>query len=178
MQKSIYVLQVLTGSEEDYRKRVQRVIQRERPDWKCELWWPRRKLYIRRKGKRLKTFPPLFPGYLFVESEGISPEQLSTFRRAEGYVRILRSPSDITPLGRSDEALIRHFLSYGEVAPTSRVTFRENHRIEVLTGPLTGLEGRIVKVDKRKGRAKVKLDMYDKSFLIDLGFEVLRETVG
>ncbi|MDR2619211.1 MAG: antitermination protein NusG, partial [Treponema sp.] len=31
----------------------------------------------------------------------------------------------------------------------------------------------IIKVDKRKGRAKIKLDLYDDSFTIDLAFEVL-----
>jgi transcription termination/antitermination protein NusG len=43
----------------------------------------------------------------------------------------------------------------------------------VINGPLKGLEGKIVKVDKRKGRAKVKLDLYDESFLVDLSFELL-----
>jgi transcriptional antiterminator NusG len=36
-----------------------------------------------------------------------------------------------------------------------------------------GLEGRIVKVDRRKGRAKIMLDLYNDSFSIDLGFEVI-----
>jgi transcriptional antiterminator NusG len=36
-----------------------------------------------------------------------------------------------------------------------------------------GLEGKIVKVDKRKGRAKIKLDLYNDSFAIDLAFEVI-----
>jgi transcriptional antiterminator NusG len=43
----------------------------------------------------------------------------------------------------------------------------------VISGPLSGLEGRIIKADKRKGRAKVKLDLYGDSFCIDLAFEVL-----
>jgi transcriptional antiterminator NusG len=36
-----------------------------------------------------------------------------------------------------------------------------------------GLEGSIIKVDKRKGRAKIKLDLYNDSFSIDLAFEVI-----
>ncbi|MFW5689149.1 MAG: KOW motif-containing protein, partial [Spirochaetota bacterium] len=45
--------------------------------------------------------------------------------------------------------------------------------IEVKEGPLAGLEGRIVKVDRRKQRAKVRLDLYQESFLVDFGFELL-----
>jgi transcriptional antiterminator NusG len=36
-----------------------------------------------------------------------------------------------------------------------------------------GLEGRIIKVDKRKRRAKIMLDLYNDSFSIDLAFEVI-----
>jgi transcriptional antiterminator NusG len=39
---------------------------------------------------------------------------------------------------------------------------------------MAGLEGNIIKVDKRKGRAKIKLDLYDDSFSIDLGFELIQ----
>jgi transcriptional antiterminator NusG len=67
-----------------------------------------------------------------------------------------------------------HFIkNVGPVAGKSRVYFNEKSRIVVIDGPLMGLEGRIVKVDKRKGRAKIKLDLYNDSFTIDLGFEVI-----
>ena len=38
---------------------------------------------------------------------------------------------------------------------------------------MEGLEGRIVKIDRRKQRARIRLDLYDNSHLIDLGFEEL-----
>jgi transcriptional antiterminator NusG len=59
------------------------------------------------------------------------------------------------------------------MAGKSRVYFNENSRIVVIEGPLMGLEGKIIKVDKRKGRAKIKLDLYDEAFAIDLAFEVI-----
>ena len=43
----------------------------------------------------------------------------------------------------------------------------------MLAGPLKGLEGYIQKVDRRKGRARVKLDLYQESFHIDFGFEFM-----
>ena len=61
----------------------------------------------------------------------------------------------------------------GEVVEKSKVYFDENKRIRVTEGALKGLEGHIVKVDKRKRRAKVKLALYDDSFLIDFGFELM-----
>ena len=68
-------------------------------------------------------------------------------------------------------------MSFGSAAKLSKVAFDENDRIKVIDGPMQGLEGQIVQVDKRKGRAKIKLDMFSDSFLIDLGFEVINPAV-
>jgi transcriptional antiterminator NusG len=62
---------------------------------------------------------------------------------------------------------------FGQVIDKSVVYFDTGKRIRVVSGPLKELEGKIVKVDRRKGRAKVKLDMFENEFLIDFGFEAL-----
>ena len=55
------------------------------------------------------------------------------------------------------------------------MVFDEHNRIRVISGPLKGLEGQIVKVDRRKGRARVKLELYEDSFMIDFGFDSLEK---
>ncbi len=78
-----------------------------------------------------------------------------------------------------DLELVLHFINRaGPIAGISKVYFNENDRIVVVDGPLKDLEGRIVKVDKRKKRAKIKLDLYGDSFAIDLAFEVLLGAMG
>ena len=119
---------------------------------------------------------PVFPGYVFLElaeGENILDYQWA-FRRTKGFYRFLRSNQDITPLQNRDLALVLHFIrEVGPLAGISKVVFDENSRIAVISGPMSGLEGRIVKVDKRKRRAKIKLDLYGDFFCIDLAFEVL-----
>jgi transcriptional antiterminator NusG len=46
-------------------------------------------------------------------------------------------------------------------------------RIRITAGPLKDMEGRITRVDRRKGRARVRLEMYADSFEVDFGFEAL-----
>jgi transcriptional antiterminator NusG len=41
------------------------------------------------------------------------------------------------------------------------------------SGPLKWLDGKIVKVDRRKHRARVTLELYQEAFEIDFGFEAL-----
>ena len=128
---------------------------------------------VKKKGRHRPSLAPMFPGYVFLESDLVSAPLFRAVRGTTGFVRFLKTNTDIRPLSEDDAALIKHFLSFGEIVEESRVTFDENNRIVVKDGPLKGLEGLIVKVDRRKGRAKVKLDMYENSFLIDLGFEIM-----
>ena len=164
---SYYAIQVLTGGESDYTRRASPLLARGR------LLAPKRVLAIRKGGRKGMEESPVFPGYVFVEIDDLlaSLPDYWSLRRARGFVRFLRDTASPTPLAEKDLALLRHFMSFGERADTSKVTFDENDRIVVLEGPLKGLEGSIVKVDRRKGRAKVALDICETGFLIDLGFE-------
>jgi transcriptional antiterminator NusG len=137
------------------------------------IFWPRRQLTIRKKGRTKEQIKPIFPGYVFYEAEVLSTEAYWSLRRTDGFYRFLPDNKNITPLERGDRELLLHFLSYGDVVETSEVYFDENSRIRVIKGPMKGLEGSVEKVDRRKKRAKVRLALYKQTFLIDFGFEVM-----
>ncbi|MDR2617673.1 MAG: antiterminator LoaP [Treponema sp.] len=167
-----YALQVKTRGEEKYIKLFKAL----HPEITVPVYFPQRALDIRRRGKIIHTKAAVFPGYIFIEldrDDSILNHHWA-FRRTEGFYRFLRSNQDIVPLADRDLEMVLHFIKQtGSIAGKSRVTFDENSKIVVIEGPLSGLEGKIIKVDKRKGRAKIKLDLYDDSFTIDLAFEVL-----
>ena len=110
---------------------------------------------------------------MFLRAEEADPETAYFLRSLPGFIRFLPGNDRIMPLDARDESLVRHFLSFGEVLQKSVVEFDENKRIRVVSGPLKGLDGKIVKVDRRKKRARVKLELYQEAFEIDFGFEAL-----
>jgi transcriptional antiterminator NusG len=171
-QVNYYALQVKTRSEEKYIKLLRAV----HPEVGFPIYFPKRKIDIRRGGLVSQSTSAVFPGYLFVEvdeGEDIRRHQWA-FRRTDGFFRFLKSNQDICPMADRDLEVALHFIkNVGPVAGKSRVYFNEDSRNVVVEGPLMGLEGRIIKVDKRKRRAKIKLDLYNDSFSIDLGFEVI-----
>ena len=164
-----FVLQVQTGGEDKFLRHLDR----RYPDLRPQFFWPRRSLRIKRKGVWRNSLAPIFPGYLFLRTGEVDPGLFQTVRRIPGFYRFLDSNQNIVPLGPDDTELIRHFLSFGEVVDRSLAYFDENRRIRIVSGPLKGLEGKIVKVDRRKGRAKVALELYKESFQIDFGYESL-----
>ncbi|GHU92309.1 transcription termination/antitermination protein NusG [Spirochaetia bacterium] len=167
-----YAVQVKTRSEEKYVKLFRAL----HPEIDIPIHFPKRKMDIRRGGKIIPSTTGVFPGYIFLEienDEDIRRYQWD-FRRTDGFFRFLKSNQNISPMTDRDLEIVLHFIKkVGPVAGSSKVYFNENSRIVVVEGPLMGLEGSIIKVDKRKGRAKIKLDLYNDSFSIDLAFEVI-----
>jgi len=167
-----YVVQIKTGFESKYMRLLAPWLE-QRDE---RLLWPRRTLRIRKKGRYRDAQVSVFPGYLFLETEKLTEEIYWVLRRTNGFLQFLPENQRAEPLTGDDERLLRHFLSFGEVLEKSRVYFDENKRIRVVHGALKGLEGKIVKVDRRKRRARVALQLYEDSFLIDFGFELLEPT--
>jgi transcriptional antiterminator NusG len=140
---SFFALQVRTGDEGRFLSLAKERVAAA----DASFHWPRRNLRIKRRGVWRDSLAPIFPGYLFVNAAGIG---------ADLY-----------------QALLSYFLAFGEIVDKSIAYFDENRRIRIINGPLKGLEGMIIKVDRRKRRARVQLEMYRDSFEIDFGFDFL-----
>ncbi len=165
-----YAVQVKSRCEDEYVRRL-----RSDPSLvQVVVLVPKRTVILRKGGIKRRGIAPVFPGYIFLGMDAaVSPELRWLLRKTPDFYRFLPSNQEPVPLGGRDLDLLTHFISFGERADTSKVSFDENDRIVVMEGPLKGLEGLIVKVDRRKGRAKVRLDMCRNSFLIDLAFSVV-----
>jgi transcriptional antiterminator NusG len=171
---AFFAVQIWTGSEGKFLSLARK---KEIPP-SVRLFWPRRNLRIRRRGVWRDSLAPIFPSYVFVQTEELDPELYRALKRTNGFVRFLPSNESVKPMDKKDQDLLTHFLSFGEIVNRSLVAFDENKRIRVISGPLKGLEGRITKVDRRKGRAKVRLELYADSFDVDFGFEVMEALTG
>ena len=166
---SYFVVQVKTGGEEKFLKSAKKALDFNN----VAFLWPRKTLRIRRRGKWLEKTAPLYPGYIFLETQSIDNELYWALRKIHGFSHFLRDNHNIEPLSKNDEEIVKHFISYGEIIEKSKATFDENDRIHIISGPLKGLEGLIVKVNRRKGRIKIRLNLYENTFYADLGIELV-----
>lgn len=165
-----YAVQVWTGKEDDFAERIS-----ADPAMNSKTLVPKKAMQVRRAGKMRREEKPLFPGYVFIATEAseLDTDQRWVLRTCKFFVRALPTTTDPKPVKEKDRRLLAHFMSFGKVADISKVSFDADQRIVVLEGPLKGLEGLIVKVDMRKRRAKIRLDLCENSFLVDMGFEIL-----
>jgi transcriptional antiterminator NusG len=166
-----FVIQVRARQEKKYLARA-RELESEN---EVRFFWPRRELRIRKAGEWRDIVSSIFPGYLFLETDEVTPLLQKFLKTVPNFIRFLKSNQNISPLSGRDLDLIRHFILSEEIVKKSLVFFTPEQRVRVISGPLKGLEGMIVKVDKRKKRIKVKLALYEDSFSIDFGYESLED---
>ncbi len=164
-----FAIQVWTGKENEYAKLC------GQSGLSLEIIIPKKVLNIRRKAVVKKEEKPIFPGYVFIASDRPELElgQRTIIKQTKNFLRILPKTSNPSPIRDADRKLLSHIISFGKLADISKVYFDTNDRIVVMEGPMKGLEGCIVKVDKRKRRAKLRLDMCENMFLVDLGFDLI-----
>lgn len=165
-------MQVKTGKEPEILNQIKKNTLKNNISI-SNVYFPRRTLYIRKLGIKKKQITSVFPGYIFLETETLSTELYWLLRKTEGVYRFLPDNHNPLALHSTDLDILHHFLSFGEITQPSKAYFDENDRICITEGPLKGLEGKILKVDKRKQRVKVVLDMYNNVFPIDLAFEFI-----
>lgn len=168
-----YVIRVAPRQEEAFLRLSTRLIH----DEGVSMVYPRRKMEHLKRGKRILAEVALFPGYVFLRSDsGLPPELYGRIKALPGFTHFLRQGDEISEVRGKDLELLSHFLKFGEVTPTSQVVFDENQRIKVISGPMEGMEGQIVHVDKRKRRAKIRLDFDHGTFTVTLGFELMGQS--
>jgi transcriptional antiterminator NusG len=128
----------------------------------------------RRGGKLSTVTKPLFPGYLFLEAEAVDQDTYWYLKKQTAVFHFLMDGESFNKLSSKDVELLKHFLGYGENIGPSTVEFDINNRIQVVSGPMMGLEGKITRVDRRKKRAKILIELEGRSFNIDLPYEILQ----
>lgn len=135
-----------------------------------------RRLTVFRSGKKIRELQRIFPGYVFIETEtDLTPEIFAVIRKTPHFYRFLKNNKDVRELQDHDLDIVKHFMSFGETAEESTVYFNDQDRIVVTKGPLKGLEGNIIKVDKRKKRAKIRIDFDNSPLVLDLSFELMEK---
>lgn len=186
-----YALSVRTGEEH----KAKLLLQNKFDKHLLQCLVPKRLVPERRNGEVYQAVKLIFPGYLFVRTR----MTFQTYYEIKRSPRVLSLLNYLNPKDRScdsnkvysktlydpekedsffknvpDEEMSHILkllddtgtLSYSQVAVHDSEVF-------VQSGPLTGMESMIKKIDKRKKRAKVSIHFMDSDKLIDVGIHVI-----
>lgn len=163
---SMYALFVETGKELDVKARLEYKIGEN-----YSFLVPVRRMRERKGGIWRYEERKLLPGYVLVKGF-IDEQSYYGFKDVPGLYKLLRSGYEILDIPQHETAFLSTLTREGEVIRSSSVKILSG-AVEVTGGPLKGLEGNIVSVDHRKGRAKVFFDFLGQPRIVELAVEVL-----
>jgi transcription antitermination factor NusG len=130
--------------------------------------------WSKQKDRKKKILTPLFPGYIFVETNFLDNETKLKILKTAGAVRMLGKKENSEPLPVPDDKIdaIRRFINTKEEIFT--VQFPQlGEPARIIDGPFAGIEGIVVKRDIEKELFVVSIELLQRSVAINLkGFQI------
>ncbi len=166
-----FVVQVMGGKED----KVRRLIKKQKFS-KLTTLLPKRKLLIKKSGEYKWTLKPLFSGYLFINGR-IKPDVYKRIVSLTGVVKIIRNSKNEPKEVPEDEIKLIFELMEdkdNEIIPQSQAILVSD-TVTIVGGPLKGMRGKIITIDRRKQRAKVNLPFFNTYKTVTLSFELLNK---
>lgn len=164
-----YVIQVAGGREEA----ACRLIERHAEPGSCdEVFVPRYRAVRQSARGPVEERPVLTPGYVIADAR--DPEALEAqLRKVPAFTRLLGGESGFRPLDREEAAWLAQWTRRGERVVQGSVGRIERGRLKVLSGPLAGREADVVRVNRRKRRAVVRMEFMGRVKEVALELELL-----
>ena len=173
-----YVLFVRTA----YEERVMDMLEKHLD---CSIHKPfiPKKVWPFVKGKDVKKEIKIcFPGYVFIKSQMNSINFIQdvfpvirTFKEVFYFLHYGEDKYDITL--RPDECRSIECLINPEFSMDSSIGFIEGDRVKVISGPLLGMESKIVKINKRKRTAVIDIDILGAKRHVTLMLEIIEKCI-
>lgn len=168
-----YVISTYSGSEEKIKSSIEQIF-----GDKYALYLPRRELLHTINGKQRKIVRALFPGYIFIH------EKIDTFihdirRHSIGsYLRPICQNFIPAMVRETEMELLMQITGDEGLVTISEGVLKQNHSVEIVSGPLKNLAGSIVFINVRKRKAKIRVRMLNREMQLTVGLEVLNPSGG
>ena len=163
-----YVLHVYTGKENG----VANVLSRQLPQ--CKSMAPRRLMRERKNGIWQNKIRNLFPDYVFIYSK-MNAVIYYTLTALPYVIKILGSDRGPQPVSEAEINPILRWHGSGDPLGISAMYVEGGH-IQVIEGPLQGMEGQIIKVDARRQRAKVNISLMGQPRVVELAVKMITKS--
>ena len=164
-----YVIWATTGREELTRIAIEKNID---SSLYSRLSIPHIVKLERKAGVDREVVRRILPSYIFVETVFIQ-EFANKLKHMPGFSVVLHNEG-YWPLSDDEQKTLLSLIKDGDIIDISS-GFMENGRVKVISGPLTGAEGFIKKINVRKRLARVEIDMFGTKIGVDLGLKILEQ---
>lgn len=179
-----YILFVRVGAEHRVVNDMRRFFEHAEIPYEIDPFCPESECYYRSKELRMlgKSYVkrPLFPGYVFLETNMPASEFIG---KAGRYIYASSDIIRLLKYGESDEIAMPEnerkrfeFLLRGKRCIERSVGYIEGDSIHIEGGALVGCEGLITKIDRHNRNATIVLDMFGRRVETRVPLEIVRKS--
>lgn len=162
-----YALFVKTGQEERVKDRINFNLNST-----IKTLVPKRKLRERRGGAWKTVVRKLFPGYVLLGGD-IDGENYGVIQATPGILKLLKTGSQPARIEPWEMDMLNRLTCSGDTIEYSDGLIADG-KIVITNGPLLNMEGKILSIDRRKGRVKVNISFMGEPRIVDLGISILQ----
>jgi transcription antitermination factor NusG len=147
------------------RSRFEKKMLSELTDRGVEVFLPMREILSRWKDRKKKIWIPLFPGYIFVNHVD-TPENRFRILNIPGAVRFVIQEGHAAPVPEEQIESVRRFLE-SSISVDSYPYLQVGTRVEVIAGPLKGIQGMLV---EKRGRFRfvIQVDLIRQAVSVEI----------
>ena len=123
------------------------------------------------KGVAFEEIKTLLPGYIFVYTEAMIPYPRAAFRM-DYVIRLLGDEGVVGALVGDDDRFARMLYNCGGTIGILKA-YQEGDRVRLVEGALGGIEGEIIRLERRKGRAQIRYQFAGSTCTTWVGYDLI-----
>jgi transcriptional antiterminator NusG len=135
---------------------------------KIEVFLPKIKVKSKRRDRKLMINVPLFPGYVFVQTD-LNPHEHLEILKTAGAVRLLGNIDGSVPVLQEAIDSLKIMVSRDAQVITGN-RFKKGDRVMVVYGPFAGVTGFFIRT-RGQGRVVVNIEVLGQSAAVDVDKE-------
>ena len=166
-ESSWVVAKVTAGKEDEIRENCAAMLSKEVLK---DVFVPKHVRLKKYRGEWRRETRPLYSGYVFMVTD--DPEALDkALLKVPGYHRLLKAADVILTVSDEEKAFINRIAGRDNVVEIS-TGYKEGDTIKIVSGPMMGLEGDIVHVDRHKRLVTINVSLFGRTVKTTLGLEL------
>ena len=171
-----FVINTISQKEQEILDKIKRGINN---DIYKDIFIVKRKRLRKKEGKWLEYEERMFPGYIFVETD--KPKEFAgLIRKIDGFKRLVATGNvgymTYVPLTNDEEKMINDLIGKEDkTINLSYISIDEGKNVQIISGPLCGYEGKIIKYDLHKRVAYISIPFASRETVVQVGIDIIKE---
>jgi transcriptional antiterminator RfaH len=168
---------IKNGSSEDKwyaiytRPRAEKLVYQRLVEDGIETFLPLQKTFRVWSDRKKLVEKPLLPSYIFVKT---TKHNFPVVYKTNGVVKFVSFEGQPVSIPQNQIDNLRLLINYDAEIEVSSEIFTRGDNVEVVTGPLIGLTGELIKVGGRR-RVVVRIDRLDQNLILTIPVSFLRK---